>query len=133
MTRAESRAKLNLPYLEGTDELITPLNVLVGGQASPTDSGSQNLDGADGPAQAFGGEKTEVAPATTPKVQTDAATVRQQLDALGIAFRAGVKPESAAATVGLPDLEFFDGVRPITVRLDGDDQPAPAPAPEGAD
>jgi phage portal protein BeeE len=42
MTRAEGRAKLNLPYLEGTDELITPMNVTEGGQASPLDSGSQN-------------------------------------------------------------------------------------------
>jgi phage portal protein BeeE len=42
MTRAEGRAKLNLPYLEGTDELITPLNVTEGGQANPQDSGEQN-------------------------------------------------------------------------------------------
>jgi hypothetical protein len=39
MTRNEGRARLNLPSLgpEG-DGLVTPLNVLVGGQASPTDS-----------------------------------------------------------------------------------------------
>lgn len=42
MAAAEARARLNLPHKEGTDELVTPLNVLVGGQASPTDSGSQN-------------------------------------------------------------------------------------------
>lgn len=42
MTVAEGRARLNLPYLDGTDELITPLNVTQGGQASPRDSGSQN-------------------------------------------------------------------------------------------
>lgn len=38
MTRNEGRARLNLPALEGGDELVTPLNVLEGGQASPTDS-----------------------------------------------------------------------------------------------
>lgn len=38
MTRNEGRARLNLPAVEGGDELITPLNVLVGGQASPSDS-----------------------------------------------------------------------------------------------
>lgn len=43
MLRSEARARLNLPYVDGTDELIVPLNVLEGGQASPTDSGSQNL------------------------------------------------------------------------------------------
>lgn len=37
MTRNEWRARMNLPAMEGGDELITPLNVLVGGQASPTD------------------------------------------------------------------------------------------------
>lgn len=37
-TRNEARAMQNLPPVEGGDELITPLNVLVGGQASPTDS-----------------------------------------------------------------------------------------------
>lgn len=47
MTRAEARERLDLPYLEGTEELIVPLNVIQGGQASPTDSGSQNLGGAD--------------------------------------------------------------------------------------
>lgn len=45
MTRAEARNKLNLPHIDGTDELIVPMNVTVGGQASPTDSGSQNIGG----------------------------------------------------------------------------------------
>lgn len=47
MTRAEARERLDLPYLGGTEELIVPLNVIQGGQASPTDSGSQNLNGSD--------------------------------------------------------------------------------------
>jgi HK97 family phage portal protein len=42
MTRNEGRAKFNLPGIDGGDALVTPLNVLIGGQASPTDSGSQN-------------------------------------------------------------------------------------------
>jgi HK97 family phage portal protein len=37
MTRNEVRARQNLPAVDGGDELITPLNVLVGGQASPQD------------------------------------------------------------------------------------------------
>nr|MBP8882419.1 phage portal protein [Dermatophilaceae bacterium] len=45
MTRAEARQRLNLPFIEGTEDLIVPLNVIAGGQASPTDSGSQNLGG----------------------------------------------------------------------------------------
>lgn len=38
MTRNEARALQNLPALDGADELVVPLNVLTGGQASPTDS-----------------------------------------------------------------------------------------------
>lgn len=49
MTRAEGRAKLNLPFIDGTDELIVPLNVTEGGQASPQDSGTQNLDNPAAP------------------------------------------------------------------------------------
>jgi HK97 family phage portal protein len=38
LTRNEARARLNLSSIEGGDELVTPLNVLIGGQASPQDS-----------------------------------------------------------------------------------------------
>ncbi|ANC31438.1 phage portal protein [Isoptericola dokdonensis] len=38
LTRAEARARKNLPHLDGTDELITPLNVTEGGLASPRDT-----------------------------------------------------------------------------------------------
>lgn len=38
MTRNEARRRMNLPRIDGGDELIVPLNVIEGGQASPTDS-----------------------------------------------------------------------------------------------
>ncbi|MCJ7529814.1 MAG: phage portal protein [Anaerolineales bacterium] len=39
MTANEARARMNLPSLPGdADSLVTPLNVLIGGQASPQDS-----------------------------------------------------------------------------------------------
>ncbi len=38
MSRNEARARMNLPSVAGGDEIVTPLNVLVGGQASPRDS-----------------------------------------------------------------------------------------------
>lgn len=46
MTRNEARARLNLPQIDDGDRLVTPLNVLIGGQASPRDSGSQNAASA---------------------------------------------------------------------------------------
>lgn len=44
LLRNEARGKQNLPAIDGGDELVTPLNVTTGGQASPRDSGSQNTD-----------------------------------------------------------------------------------------
>ncbi len=38
LTRNEARAMQNRPAIEGGDDLVVPLNVLIGGQASPTDS-----------------------------------------------------------------------------------------------
>lgn len=38
LLRNEARARQNLPAVEGGDQLVVPLNVLVGGQASATDS-----------------------------------------------------------------------------------------------
>ena len=38
LTRNEARARQNLPRIDGGDELVVPLNVLIGGQASPQDS-----------------------------------------------------------------------------------------------
>lgn len=38
LTRNEARARLNMPRIEGGDELVVPMNVTEGGQASPTDS-----------------------------------------------------------------------------------------------
>ena len=42
MTANEARARQNLPALPSGDELVVPLNVLLGGQASPRDTGTQN-------------------------------------------------------------------------------------------
>lgn len=44
MLRNEARSLQNRPPVDGGDELVVPLNVLVGGQASPRDSGDQNRE-----------------------------------------------------------------------------------------
>jgi HK97 family phage portal protein len=38
LLRNEARARMNLPAIDGGNDLITPMNVLVGGMASPTDT-----------------------------------------------------------------------------------------------
>ncbi|GAA1406244.1 hypothetical protein GCM10009639_53870 [Kitasatospora putterlickiae] len=49
MLRSEARSKLNLPQVEGTDQLVTPLNVLIGGLASPRDTAPKALPGPGRP------------------------------------------------------------------------------------
>lgn len=46
-TLNEGRAQLNLPAIEGGDEIIVPLNVASGAQANPQDSGDQNRTGTN--------------------------------------------------------------------------------------
>jgi len=53
MTRNEARAMRNLPAIEGGDELIIPLNVIEGGQASPQDSAPPAAGAAAGPGRAL--------------------------------------------------------------------------------
>ena len=45
LTRNEARADNDLPPVEGGDELVVPLNVLEGGQASPTDTHTNQSGG----------------------------------------------------------------------------------------
>lgn len=46
MLRSEARARMNLPSIPDADTLVVPLNVLVGGQASPRDSAPPKSAGA---------------------------------------------------------------------------------------
>ncbi|MCR8947223.1 phage portal protein [Streptomyces sp. OUCMDZ-4982] len=48
MLRSEARAVQNLPHVEGTDELVTPLNVTIGGLASPRDTAPDALPKGQG-------------------------------------------------------------------------------------
>ncbi len=43
MTANEGRSRINMPRIDGGDELVTPLNVLIGGMASPTDSAPKSV------------------------------------------------------------------------------------------
>lgn len=47
LSRNEARARLDLPAIEGGDELITPLNVLTGGLASPRDTDPTQYNAAE--------------------------------------------------------------------------------------
>ncbi|KTR76182.1 hypothetical protein NS234_12190 [Microbacterium oxydans] len=107
MTRAEGRGMQNLPKLDGTDELITPLNVLVGGQASPQDGMTA---GGGGTAQPLAIEAAKVGAFTVDEL------VKLIAAANGL-IRSGFLPEKALEAVGLDPIEH-SGLLPVTVRDD---------------
>ena len=94
MTRNEARARLNLPAIEGADELIIPLNVLEGGMASPTDSDPYkglripgNTSQALGDTKEGRGEVSEPETGVAEKAGSSAADRRAYQKALETFFR----------------------------------------------
>lgn len=59
--------------------------------------------------------------AAEPSGMEDAQLLKSKADAMGVMIRAGVKPESAAAKVGLQGLQFYDG-RPITMKYSDEEK-----------
>lgn len=112
MTRAEARGMQNLSKLAGTDEIITPLNVLVGGQSSPQDGETGGGGGgtvgssADGGAAKVGGFTVD--------------ELSKLITAANGLIRSGFLPEAALAAVGLDPIAH-SGLLPVTVR--DDDKP----------
>ncbi|MCB8043646.1 hypothetical protein JM654_03905 [Microbacterium oxydans] len=95
------------PKLDGTDELITPLNVLVGGQASPQDG---TTAGGGGTVQPLAIEAAKVGDFTVDEL------VKLIAAANGL-IRSGFLPEKALEAVGLDPIEH-SGLLPVTVRDD---------------
>ena len=56
----------------------------------------------------------------------DAKAMREKFDALGVAIRAGVDPDDAAARLGLAGIGFTGAV-PTTLRMPADDATALEP------
>lgn len=106
MLRSEARAMMNLPEIDGADELIVPLNVTQGGQASPRDG------------QTTGGGGTS-APASEPGQATVGGFTPSDIVALvGAAatlIRSGFAPEASLVAVGLDPVEHL-GLLPVTVQ-----------------
>ena len=95
MTRNEGRALRNMPAIDGGDELVTPLNVLIGGQASPVDG--QTADGGSLPAGVMGDE------------------IKKLVDAAAALIRSGFDPAGALEAVGLDPIAHL-GLLPVTVQ-----------------
>jgi HK97 family phage portal protein len=112
MTRSEARARLNMPPVEGADELVVPLNVLVGGQASPRDSAppasaaSRALDSTKQLAQLASGEHSNV---ISIKARVDEQQQRKIAEVFATFF--GKQSRTVLSRLGAGDRDWWDGER----------------------
>lgn len=109
MTADEARARFNMPALGGdAASLVTPLNVLIGGQSSPRDGVTEGRGGGSLPDLPAEPEQQTVGgftPDDIVKLVGAAATL----------IRSGFDPESSLLAVGLDPIEHL-GLLPITVQ-----------------
>jgi len=109
LTRNEGRKMRNLPPVEGGDELITPLNVLIGGLASPQDTARTPVGGGGGAAADI------AAAAATDAAGRTADDIAKLVNAAGVLIRSGFDPESALLAMGLDPIAHL-GLLPVTVQ-----------------
>ncbi|NKS62379.1 phage portal protein [Rhodococcus hoagii] len=126
LTRNEARARANLPAIAGGDELVTPLNVLVGGQASPNDSAPDKPNPGGG-GSAEGAATTD---SSTPKSDDSADDFKKRADAVGLLIRSGFDPNESRDQAKLPPIKHL-GLLPVTVQKPGEENPTPPPAEQG--
>lgn len=104
MTRNEYRALQNQPPIEGGDDLVVPLNVLVGGQASPRDSGSQNRTGTASTSELFAKHR-----GVTAKAGPTSNHTRKAEQVLSAFFRR--QGRSVQTQINAGDDDWWDGDR----------------------
>lgn len=111
MTVNEIRGRNNLPSIEGGDELVTPLNVTVGGQASPRDSAPDPVDEADEAPEALGTSSRQVSfKAGAPEISVESAeeSLSQFFGRMGRSISSQL---GAVKFVGVKALDDVDWVR----------------------
>ena len=111
MTRNEARADNNLPPIEGGDELIVPLNVVEGGQASPQDTHM----GASGSGSVSVKDMVVDAAQKAKKMQVTVSPTDEEADAVGEALkkffarqRKSILPKIGAKAVSWWDVRRWD-------------------------
>ena len=112
MTVNEIRGRNNLPSIEGGDELVTPLNVTVGGQASPRDSAPDPTDEADEAPEALGTSARQVSfKAGAPDISVESAgeSLSQYFARMGRSLSSQLGAQ--IKTVGTKAIDDVDWVR----------------------
>lgn len=113
LTRNEARADNNLPPIEGGDELIVPLNVTAGGQASPQDTQGDAYDypGADN--QSKGAQTCECKSCKESELRIKGRSTKEDdekvKDVLDKFFKRQAK--SIIAKIGADSSDFWDSER----------------------
>jgi len=108
MSLNEGRALYNLPAMDNGDDVVVPLNVLIGGQSSPQDGttsggGGQLEDLGEQPAKATNG------------AGWTADEIAKLVSAASGLIRSGFAPAAALEAVGLDPIEHL-GLLPVTVQ-----------------
>lgn len=112
MTVNEIRGRNNLPSIEGGDELVTPLNVTVGGQASPRDSAPDPTDEADEAPEALGTSSRQVSfKAGAPDISVESAeeSLAQYFNRMGRSLSSQLGAQ--VKTVGIKAIDDVDWAR----------------------
>ena len=111
LTRNEARADNNLPPIEGGDELIVPLNVVEGGQASPQDTHM----GASGSGRVAVKDMVVETAQKAKKTQVTVSPTDEEADAVGEALkkffarqRKSILPKIGAKAVSWWDVRRWD-------------------------
>lgn len=111
LTRNEARAIRNLPALPGGDELVVPLNVLVGGQASPTDSGAQNVRSAPAHVSGAFSAAGTLGPGVTTRVKSPASEEQQERVRSVLSDFFARQSRSVRSRLGAGDDDWWDADR----------------------
>ena len=115
MTVDEARSRLNLPPIDGGSELTVPLNVLVGGLASPNDTDPTSGYNA-GIVQAKSTDVDETEPATV-EIKSSGKPTQEDADALAEAIRKFTKRQRKRV---LQDMDKAAKAGAVRAKADGD-------------
>lgn len=106
MTVNEIRARNNLPSIDGADELVTPLNVTVGGQASPRDSAPDPVDREEGPVGVSSRRVKVKAGAPDISVESAGESLSQYFARMGRSLSSQLGATKSRGTKALDDVDW---------------------------
>jgi HK97 family phage portal protein len=110
-TTNEIRSRINMPPIDGGDDLVTPLNVLLGGQTSPEDGETGGRGG--GSLDDLHDEGTTTTEASRSVMSPD--DMAKAANSVGILIRSGFDPDESREAVGIPPIRHT-GLLPVTLR-----------------